>query len=88
MNAPIKYGPWSADDETERRCQLRSLVAIAHLQLGPQHPVVHELRAADNDPIAFVRAQELIEALPALTRRGLLATFSSVNRPPKRSART
>jgi hypothetical protein len=90
MNTDIKngYGPWSQDDETERRCQLRSLTAIAHLQLGQDHPLVPQLRAAEIDKVAFTLARETIEELPALTRRHLLSAFSAINFPPRARART
>ena len=83
-----RYGPWSQDDEIERGKQLRSLATIAHLQLGQRHPLVAQLRAAETDSIAFIQAKETIEALPALTRRHLLAAFCGITWPPKPRART
>jgi hypothetical protein len=72
-------------DNIEKIAQLRSLAAIAHLQLGPDHALVAQLRAAETDPVAFTLAKETIEALPALTRRQLLSSFGAVNFAPKAS---
>lgn len=82
----LSYGPWSQEDEIERGKQLRTLAAIAHLQLGANHPLVAQLRAAETDPICLTRAREIIEALPALTRRHLLAAFSILTWPPRARA--
>jgi hypothetical protein len=82
---PANYGPWSPGvDHVERRCQLHALLAIAHLQLGPQHPLVADLRAADSSPEALARAHSAIEALPSLRRRHLLAALSAVLWQPRR----
>jgi len=52
--------------------------AIAYMLLGPHHPLWRTLRAGEDDPAAFVQAQEMVEALPSLRRRRLLGTFSRV----------
>jgi hypothetical protein len=97
MNAHLKppYGPWSpkpqidpVESPVERVAQLRSLGAIAHLQLGQDHPLVAQLRSAETDPVAFTLPRETIESLPALTRRQLLSSFGAVNFPPRARART
>jgi hypothetical protein len=76
------YGPWSPTATPEDRTkQLNTLVAVVHMQLGPQHPLIGELRRAETDRIAFRRAQELIEVLPPLHRRRLLATFQAITWP-------
>jgi hypothetical protein len=77
------WGPWSAGcrGHLERVAQLRTLRAIAHLQLGPDHPLVGELRASEVDPMAFTRSQEMVERLPALKLRHLLAAFSAITWP-------
>jgi hypothetical protein len=75
----MSYGPWSpAASPEDRSRQLHTLVAVAHLQLGKDHPLVGELRRAETDRIAFRRAQELIEVLPPLHRRRLLAAFQAI----------
>jgi hypothetical protein len=76
------FGPWSPTcDRIERGKQLRTLASIAYLRLGPRHPLVAELRAAEHDPMALVRAQDLVDALPPLPRRRLIATFSAITWP-------
>jgi hypothetical protein len=80
----MNYGPWSPTvDRIERGKQLRSMAALTAVYLGSDHPLVAELRAAETDAMAFVRAQDLVEALPAGTRRRLLGTFSRITWPPK-----
>jgi hypothetical protein len=79
------YGPFREGVEpAERRCQLHALLAIAHLQLGPQHPLVADLRAADSSPEALAKAHSAVEALPSLRRRHLLATLCAVLWPSRR----
>lgn len=78
----LAYGPWSPTcDRIERGKQLRSLAALVAAHYGSEHPLVSELRAAETDPMAFVRAQEAFERLPSLTRRKVLSTFSAITRP-------
>jgi hypothetical protein len=75
----VNFGPWSPTIQREERGkQLRSLASIAHVILGPRHPLIAELRRAETDAIASVKAQDLIEKLPALTRRRMLSVFSAV----------
>jgi len=76
------YGPWSPTcDQVQRRLQMRCLSAIAYVYLGPAHPLWRTLRAGETDPMAYVQAQDLVEALPALVRRKLLSTFMRVTWP-------
>jgi hypothetical protein len=78
------YGPWSATvPNDERFRQLRCLAGIAAVMLGSAHPLTRKLRLAEDDAMSFVRAQELLNMLPALTRRRLLSIFSAVTWPPK-----
>jgi hypothetical protein len=75
----MSWGPFSPTCHREERVpQLRTLAAIAYLRLGPHHPLVAELQAAETDAMSFVKAQELVDGLPSLTRRQLLATFSAI----------
>jgi len=55
--------------------------------LGPHHPLWRTLRSAKVDAKAFVAAQDMVEAQPALTGRKILGTFSAVTwpRPPRRA---
>jgi hypothetical protein len=75
----VNFGPWSPTIQHEERGkQLRSLASIAHVILGSRHPLIGELRRAETDAIAFVKARELVEKLPALTRRRMLSAFPAV----------
>ena len=79
------YGPWCPTiDRIERDKQLRSLAALALVYLGPDHRLVADLGDAEVDPMAFARAHDLIETLPALTRRKLLGTFARLTWPRRR----
>jgi len=83
--APL--GPWSPGiAPVERVAQLRSLAALAAVFTGSLHPLVTELRAAETNHAAAGRALALLDALPSLTRRRLIATFGAVTfrpTPPK-----
>jgi hypothetical protein len=76
-------GPFSPTlrDQVERVAQLRSMATAAFMLRGPHDALWRTLRAAEVDPIAFERARELIEAMPALWPRKLFATFSRVTWP-------
>jgi hypothetical protein len=76
----MTWGPWSPAccGHEQRVLQLRTLRTIAYLRLGPDHPWISELRAAETDPMAFVRALEGFDQVPALRRRQILATFASI----------
>jgi hypothetical protein len=88
MTSPAgPFGPWSPGiAPVERIAQLRSLAALAAVSVGSGHPLVAELRAAETDQDAAERALALLDALPSLTRRRLIATFGAVtfrSTPPK-----
>jgi hypothetical protein len=77
------FGPWSPGlrDPMERTAQFRSLAMGAAVFFGTSHPIVREFRCAETDPDAAARAFALLDSTPTLTRRRLLATFSSVTWP-------
>jgi hypothetical protein len=80
----LVYPPWSPTvGEIERGKQLRSMAAVAYMLLGPCHPLWSTLRRSESDAMAFAAAQDLVEALPALTRRRLLSTFAAITWPRK-----
>lgn len=84
------YGPWSPTiDRTERDRQLRCMAGSARMLLGPHHELPGLLRQTESDDAAFVRAGEIVERLPALTRRRLLGAFSAVTWPqqPRREGK-
>jgi hypothetical protein len=79
------FGPWSPAcmcDPIERAAQLRCLAAIVHLQLHDRQ-LIAELRSAETDPGALGRALGMVERLPSLRRRHLLAAHSAVCWPPR-----
>jgi hypothetical protein len=83
------FGPWSPDiDPTERVAEFRSLASLAALLVGSNNPLVAALRLAEQDGAAVGRALELLDGLPALTRRRLLATFGAVQYPPTSGGRS
>jgi hypothetical protein len=78
----LQYGPWSSTCGHEERCrQLRCMAAIAYMLLGPAHPLWRACRAGEADAMAFLEAQDLVEALPSLHRRRLLATHMAITWP-------
>jgi hypothetical protein len=75
----LPYPPWSIASPEERGRQFRGMATA----FGPNHPLRRTLRTGESDPIAFVRAQRLVERLPALYRRRLLATHAAVTCPSR-----
>jgi hypothetical protein len=80
------FGPWRRSlDQIERAAERRELKALATVFCGQKHSLVRALRAAQNgDADALAVALREIDALPALPRRRLLATFAA---PPECSSR-
>jgi hypothetical protein len=73
------FGPWlRALGDCERCVQLRSLAALAAVLVGSSNPLVTALRCAERDDDALARAYALLEALPSLPKRRLLATYQAV----------
>jgi hypothetical protein len=81
-------GPFSPTlrEQVERVAQLRGMSTAAFMLLGPDHELWRKLRAGETDPVAFARAHEMVEALPSLRRRQLLATHAAVTWPRPRRA--
>lgn len=81
MTAP-GFGPWAdALPETEFTARLRSLRALALVYVGPHHPIVSALRDAELDPIRLAHAATILETLPALRLRRMLATYAELTQP-------
>ena len=78
-----QWGPWAPDLEAgERLARLRSLRAIAHLQLGRRgEHLAGLLRRAEADPDALVPAVAALNRLASLDRRHVLASFAALHRP-------
>ena len=78
-----RWGPFAADiDEPERRARLRSMRAIVHLCAGPRGERLAEaLRHAERDANNLPAALAELDALAALDRRQVLASFARLHRP-------
>jgi hypothetical protein len=74
--------------DTERTARCRELRALSLVYLGPHHPVTIALAAAVTDPAATDRALTVLDALPALRRRRLLASYGALMTRTRRSALT
>jgi len=80
----MTFGPWSPGltDDTERRCQFRSLAALTAIFFGIGHILVGELRDAEHgDAYASQRAFDLINCLPSRSRRKMLSVFGAITWP-------
>jgi hypothetical protein len=78
---PIRgaFGPWlRALGDCERCARLRSLAALAAVFVGSGNPLVTTLRRAERDDEELARAYSLLEALPSIPKRRLLATYGAV----------
>lgn len=77
------FGPWRPDiDPAERLARLRSMRAITRLTLGPRGETFAEaLRQAETDPGQLEPALHQLDALAALDRRTVLASFAALHRP-------
>ena len=67
-------------DEIERRARLRELRALAVVYLGAKHPATRSIAEAIADPTAVEAALALLDGVPALRRRRLLAAFGALMR--------
>jgi len=83
--APDHFGPWVPGlSDGERQARWRSLAALAMVFLGPLHPLVRTCVAAEGDPVAADTAWAILEGLPALRKRRLLATYAALSTPKMR----
>jgi hypothetical protein len=64
--------------ELERQARCRELRALSLLLLGHGHAATVALAAAIADPAATDRALRLVDALPALRHRRLLASYTAL----------
>jgi 4-diphosphocytidyl-2C-methyl-D-erythritol kinase len=81
----MSFGPWAPGVAAEeRRRQFRSLAALAAAFTGSGSPVVTAMRNAEADDAAAAHALDVLNSLPALTRRRILATFGAVTWPQRR----
>jgi hypothetical protein len=73
--------------EAERMARLRELRALSLVYLGLRHPVTTALAAAVTDPAETDQALTVLDALPALRRRRLLASYGALMARTRRSAK-
>jgi hypothetical protein len=71
--------------EAERIARCRELRALSLVYLGLRHPVTMALAAAVTDPEATDQALTVLDALPALRRRRLLASYGALMTRPTRT---
>jgi hypothetical protein len=71
--------------EAERIARCRELRALALVYCGLAHPATEALGAAIGDPAMIGRALAELDAIPALRRRRLLASYGALLPPPTRS---
>lgn len=79
------FGPWKAGiSEGERIARCRGMRAICLLYLGDNHALVHALAVAEADASVLERALGLLDALPSLRRRRILAAYATLAMPRRR----
>jgi hypothetical protein len=77
----MTFGPWVPNiDSGERLARIRSMRALALVFVRPQRDFLEALARAEIDSAALVTALELLEKLPALPKRKLLATYADLSR--------
>jgi hypothetical protein len=86
VTAPLAF-LLSECSDAERAARCRELRALSLVYLGLDHPVTMALAAAVTDPAATYRALTEINAIPALRRRGLLASYGALMARTRRSAK-
>lgn len=76
------WGPFARGlDRAERVARLRELRAVVRLTCGPRgEPLAWHLRAAETAPERLGEALAAIDALAALDRRHVLASYAALNR--------
>jgi hypothetical protein len=82
----MTYGPWSPGlhDEVERGKQLRSLQALVAVFLGSTSPLIAALRKAEDDAGALTAASDVLDKVPSVKRRHIMATFAAITWPKRR----
>jgi hypothetical protein len=86
MSRPDAIGPWATGiSDAERLARLRSLRALVGIFTGARHPhpLVDALRRAESgDPAAMQEAWELLERVPARSRRNVWCSFAELLKAP------
>jgi hypothetical protein len=77
----MSFGPWHPDiDAPERLARLRSMRALAGVFCHHHPQFAEALRAAETDQAELERALQLLDELPALNRRRLLASYGAMTK--------
>ncbi len=85
MSGEGGFGPWAANLEPdERLARTRALRALVFVYCGHDHPLARALLEAERDPDAAPAALAELDALPALRRRQILATYAALARAARR----
>jgi hypothetical protein len=79
MNAPVNFGPWQAGlDQAERVARLRALRALALARCRREREFIAALARAEHDPRELERAAVLLNRIPALPARRMLAVYQQL----------
>jgi hypothetical protein len=77
---PLNFGPWAAGiDAAERVARLRAMRAFAMVWARPNQDFIAALARAESDPAALATAATLLNAIPALPRRRMLASYQQLS---------
>jgi hypothetical protein len=71
------FGAGLRPDPVERAGQIGRVCGIAAMLLRSTHPLVALLRQAERDDRALAKALDMVDALPTLARRKLIASFGA-----------
>jgi hypothetical protein len=71
------FGPDLQADPIDRAGQVGRVCGIVVMLLGSRHHLVALLRRAERDERALAKALDIIEVLPTLTRRRLIASYGA-----------
>ncbi len=75
----MTFGPWTPNlNHAERVARLRAMRALALLLCRPHSNFIKTLQQAETDPGALPAALDLLDHLPALRRRHLLAAYGQL----------
>lgn len=76
-----QFGPWADGiDPAERLARTRCMRVLAMVFARPHADLIATLRDAEHNPAALSTALDLLDALPALPRRRIIATFAALGR--------
>lgn len=83
MDFMDRWGPFASGiDTAELRARLRALRTIVHLRLGERGAALARLlHGAETDVSILDRAVELLNRLPSLDRRRVLASYAALASP-------